>query len=98
MRAVFRHLLLWFVALLLPAAAAFSQAGEALPGDIPPGLEESFVEVKPQNKVALIVGVEKYDWLGELKYTAKDARDFRKAFRLYDLLKGGGVDTLLLWP
>lgn len=73
MRGGFRHLLLWLLALLVTTAAAYSQTvGETLAG-----LDSSFQDVKPQKKVALVIGAEQYQWEGKLRYTGKDAHDFR---------------------
>src|SRR5262249_38055699 len=77
MRPGFRLLLFWLLALVLPAGAALSQ-GSAVSQAEALGLDHSFQEVKAQNKIALVIGAEQYDYVGKLKYTSKDADDFKK--------------------
>ena len=53
------------MALTLPAAAAFSQGGT--PPEERNGLQNSFLEVKPQNKMALVIGCEKGRGFGSFR-------------------------------
>lgn len=77
MRPNLRCFVLTLLGLLLSAGVAFSQGGTTPAAVVSPAAQQAIADAPEGQKRALIIGASKYTEAGKLRFTVKDAEDFR---------------------